>query len=293
MKICCVIVCYYPDLINLEKMCNALLLSKTDVILIDNTEKPYLIDLQNRLDVDLITLKENIGIAKAQNIGIQLAIEKTAEVIVFFDQDSEIENDFIFNLTKPLLINQPMVVAPVFYDKKLGIKFPSYRLNSLGLLKKMTSKDSENLHNVDVVISSGTAATKEVFDIVGYMNEDYFIDYVDTEWCLRCRSNGIPILINPKAKMIHFIGEKSINLYFIRLFVHSNYRTFYKIRNSFLFIRSKHVPVLMGLKELISTLLHNFLILFFVKNKRDFIRYYVQAISAGLLNKKGKKEKER
>lgn len=289
MNIYCIIVCYNPDVENLFRICNALLLSKTKVILIDNSEDCYIKELSKNWDVELIDLNENCGIAKAQNIGIRYAIEKNAEILVFFDQDSEIDNYFIPNLTSALIKNKPMVFSPIFYDKDHGFRFPSYKLNRFGLLKQIEVADNDEVYTADVIISSGSGATKEVFDIVGFMNEDYFIDFVDTEWSLRCHSKGIPILVNPKAKMIHAIGDRSINLYFIRLFVHSPLRSFYKVRNSFLFIRNVDVPFLMGLKEIVSALVHNFLIILFVKEKKMYLGNYFQAICDGLLNKKGKK----
>lgn len=289
MNIYCIIVCYKPDVENLIRICRAALSSKTNVVLVDNTEKCHIQDLSKDLGVELVDLNENYGIAKAQNIGIRLAIERGSDIIIFFDQDSEIDDDFISNLTSPLTINQAMVVSPVFYDKREGFRFPSYKLNKYGLLKEIEVKDKEGLYPVDVIISSGSAVTKKVFDIAGLMDEDYFIDFVDTEWSLRCLSKEIPILVNPNAKMIHAIGDRSINLYFIRLFVHSSLRTYYKVRNSFIFVRNKNVPLLMGFKEIVSALLHNFLIILFVKDRKSYIASYFQAIVDGLFNRKGKK----
>ncbi|WP_281322673.1 rhamnosyltransferase [Flavobacterium aestivum] len=291
MNIYCVIVCYNPDVDNLFRICQALLFSKTNVVLVDNTIDCYIKDLSEDLGVDLINLNENYGIAKAQNIGIRYAIDRDAEILVFFDQDSEIDNYFISNLTSPLIRNQPMVVSPVFYDKEHGFRFPSYKLNSFGLLKEIEFPDNDEIYTADVIISSGSLASKEVFDIVGFMNEDYFIDFVDTEWSLRCHSKGVPILVNPKAKMTHTIGDRSINLHFIRLFIHSPLRSYYKVRNSFLFMRNVDVPFLMGLKEIVSALVHNLLVILLVKGKREYVVNYFQAIWDGLLNKKGKKDK--
>lgn len=289
MKIYSVIVCYKPDVHNLERICKAILSCDTNVILVDNTENCYIENISNSLDVELIRLNENLGIAKAQNIGITLAIEKGAEIVVFFDQDSEIENDFIRKLTYKMGNNVPEVVSPVFYDKNIGFKFPSYRLNKFGLLKQFDVADDRTEYEVDVVISSGSAVSKVTFDIVGLMNEDYFIDFVDTEWSLRCRAKGIPIRVIPSAIMKHSIGDKSIDLKILRIFIHSPVRSYYKVRNSFLFYRSKHVPFLMGLKEIVSALVHNFLTVFIVSDKWNYIKKYFQAIRDGLLGRVGKK----
>lgn len=289
MKIYSVIVCFKPEITALIKICN-ILLNDTNIILVDNTEVCTIHELSGINGIDLIVLNENTGIAKAQNIGIQIAVKKGAEVIVFFDQDSEIENDFIYKLTAPLKNNVLMVVSPVFIDKKNGFRFPSMRLNKFGLLKKIRFNDLTEPYDVDVVISSGSATTKKTFEIVGLMNEDYFIDFVDTEWSLRCRSMGIPIKVIPTAIMKHAIGDKSIDLFFIRIFIHSPLRTYYKIRNSFLFARCIYVPFLLSLKEIVSALIHNLLIIiFFSKNKKSYLKIYFQAIYHGLLGNKGKK----
>ncbi|RTZ07236.1 glycosyltransferase family 2 protein [Flavobacterium sp. GSP27] len=289
MKIYSVIVCYKPDIPNLERICKAILSCDTNVILVDNTENCYIENISNSLDVELIRLNENLGIAKAQNIGITLAMEKGAEIVVFFDQDSEIENDFIRKLTNNMCNNVPEVFSPVFYDKNIGFKFPSYRLNKFGLLKQFDVISDLKNYEVDVVISSGSAVSKITFDIVGLMNEDYFIDFVDTEWCLRCRAKGIPIRVLPTAIMKHSIGDKSVDLKFTRIFIHSSLRSYYKVRNSFLFFRSKHVPFLMGLKEIVSALVHNFLTVFIVADKWDYLKKYIQAIKDGILGRVGKK----
>jgi rhamnosyltransferase len=288
MNIFCVIVCYNPDISNLTRICKVLKFSHVTVILVDNTEVSSLDNLSSDFDIQLIKLNDNQGVAKAQNIGIRYALENNAEIIVFFDQDSFIDNDFISKLVRPLIINQPMVVSPVINDKKNGFEFPSYKLNRVGLLRKMNKCNNDEPIFADVIISSGSAATKEVFHIVGLMNEDLFIDFIDTEWSLRCKAKGVPILVVPNAKMVHSIGDISVNLFFTRLFIHSPLRTYYKVRNSFLFFRNKNVPFLMGIKEIISALINNFLIIFFIEEKINFVVRYFQGIRDGFLNRKGK-----
>ena len=289
MKIYCIIVCYQPNLNSLMTLCQAILESDAKVILVDNSENCYILKIAELNGIELMHLEGNQGIAKAQNVGIKLALESHADVIVFFDQDSEISNDFLSKLTASLKVDEPKVVSPVFYDKALDFKFPNYKLNRFGLTKKIVAANENNLINVDVIISSGSAATKKTFEIVGLMDEDFFIDFVDTEWALRCKAKGIPILVVPNAVMKHTIGEKSINLLIIRMFVHSPVRTYYKVRNSFIFIRKKDVPILFGTKEIISALLLNFFMIIAVENKWNYLKNYFQGIMDGIFGRVGKK----
>ena len=74
---------------------------------------------------------------------------------------------------------------------------------------------------VDMVISSGTVATREVFDIAGNFDEGLFIDHVDAEWCIRCRARQIPIYVIPTAVMRHSIGSRYVKLGPLTIQVHS------------------------------------------------------------------------
>ena len=290
MKIFSVIVCYNPEIANLSNLCRVLSINEISIILVDNTEVSYIEDMATSFGAELINLNENLGIAKAQNIGITHALKNNAELVVFFDQDSVIENDFIANLIKPLTnIYTPMVVSPVFFDEKQGFRFPSYRLNKFGLLKKIGVVDNAEMYDVDMIISSGSAVTKTTFDTVGLMNEDYFIDFVDTEWILRCRAKKIPVKVISSAIMKHSIGDKSINLKFMRVFIHSPVRSYYKVRNSFLFFKCKDVPLMLGLKEITSALVHNFLTIIVAENRWEYLKNYFQAIKDGLVGTTGKK----
>ena len=289
LKIYSVIVCYNPDVKNLFQLCQALINSHSAVIIVDNTEKSYISEYKDFPDCTLIPLRENTGIAHAQNIGIKHAIKGGADVIVFFDQDSKIENDFLSNLLVPLKAGEPMVVAPVFFDDAKGYEFPSFRLNKYGLLVKIYKENRQTPYDVDVITSSGTAATAVTFNIAGRMDEDFFIDLVDIEWSLRCRKNNIPIRVVPTAVMKHSIGETSINFGFMRGFIHSPERCYYRIRNCFLLFKKENIPFLLASKGILSAFIHHIILFVFVKNKVNYVKNYFFAILHGIRGVVGKR----
>jgi rhamnosyltransferase len=289
MKVYSVIVCYNPDVNSLKSICYVLKSNKCSVILVENTESSSLLRNLDFSDYTIIHMGENAGVAHAQNVGIKCAIEKSADTIVFFDQDSIIENDFLPCLLAPLNTGEPRVVAPVFFDNAKGFEFPSMRLNKYGFLTKICRGNKQVPYDVDVIISSGTAATIETFDIAGLMDEDFFIDFVDTEWCLRCRTKNIPIQVVPTAIMKHSIGETSINFGIMRGFVHSPERCYYKIRNCFLLFRKEDIPFLLASKEILSALIHHTILFIFVKNRASYAKNYILAFYHGIKGIAGKK----
>jgi rhamnosyltransferase len=208
VKTCCVIVCYRPEFVQVRNLCIDLASDHARVILVDNTESPSLSDKPLPSGCTLITLGSNTGIAHAQNVGIEASIAAGADIVAFFDQDSKIAPGFLHALVSPLRRGIPEVVSPLYFDDTTRQELPSLSVSRHGMSNAIHRRSDRQPYPVDVVISSGTAATKEVFSIAGLLDESFFIDFVDTEWCLRCRGKGIPIRVIPDAVMHHRIGSR-------------------------------------------------------------------------------------
>lgn len=283
------IICYRPDVPQLLQLCGILLADGSMVILVDNTETPYLADQQRPADCQLITLGLNSGIAHAQNVGVAVAMAAGADVVAFFDQDSKIEKGFLRALVAPLIIGMPDIVSPLYYDDTSNSELPSVRVNRYGVSKTVHRGDSSMPYHVDVVISSGTAATIEVFEVAGNFDEELFIDFVDTEWCLRCRSKQIPIRVVPSAVMHQRIGSKSINLGFTMILVHSPIRCYYQLRNCFHLFRRRHIPILFALRETLSVFFSRAILLLIVNDRLAYAKIYLCALWDGLKGVTGSK----
>jgi rhamnosyltransferase len=289
LKIYAVIVCYNPDLAALKDTCGRLTASGAEVVLVDNTVHSRLSEQPELAHCLIVALGENTGIAHAQNVGIARARERGAEVIVFFDQDSRIESGFLQALVAPLHGGGARVVAPVYFDASTGHELPSARLSRRGLPTPAFLGSASQPQAVDIVISSGTAATVEVFDRAGVLDEDFFIDYVDTEWCLRCRSKDIPIQVVPAAVMRHSLGQRSVRFGRWTLFVHVPIRCYYQLRNCFLLLRRPHVPVLLAWREILSVWCSRLLLLFVVSDKAAYARVYAAAFRDGVRGTVGRR----
>jgi rhamnosyltransferase len=279
---CCIIVCYRPDVAQLAGLCNHVLGDNAKVILVDNSEVPYL-DGENVPDrCSLITLGYNSGIAHAQNVGVAAALAAGATVLVFFDQDSKIGPGFLNRLVSAIAVGTPEIVAPLYVDDVTDIALPSVRVGRYGLPIPVHQVDSSGRYPVDMVISSGTVATREVFDLAGTFDEGLFIDFVDAEWCLRCRSKQIPIYVVPTAVMRHSIGSRHVRFGPLTILVHSSTRCYYQIRNGFLLLRKRHVPLVFSLQQIASVLFSRIVLLFRVENRSDYIKAYLSAVRDGL-----------
>ena len=280
LNVTSVVVCFNPDVKRVSDLCEALLAGGSNVVLVDNTEWSYLAGHVAKLGCELIELGDNTGIAHAQNVGIASAVASGADTIAFFDQDSKITEDFLPALIAPLRKGEPRVVSPVLLDDARGVELPATRLRRFGLPTDVYSMDRPERPAVDIVVASGSVATKEVFDLAGLMDEQLFIDHVDTEWCLRCRSKGIPIEVVPKAVMRHSIGSGAIELAAATVLLHEATRCYYQVRNTLLLFRMAHVPLLFALRETAAILWNRFFLLIHVEDRSS----YLAALGAGVLD---------
>ena len=117
---------------------------------------------------------------------------------------------------------------------------------------------------------------------VGLMRDEYFIDYVDTEWCLRAESLGFKNYISSKAIMKHTIGDNVINLKVINVPVHSAFRRYYRVRNAFLMLREPHIPTLLVVREIVFSFIHQIILIFTQKSKWDYMKSYFRGLNDGI-----------
>jgi rhamnosyltransferase len=291
MNVFSVIVTYNPNWQAVNLSCNQLLAANVTPIVVDNSEVNTNSMHVSSEHCKFLILGENKGIATAQNVGIDYCIDKGADIIVFFDQDSVFSEDFISKLIAPIIIQNEDVVAPTFVDADKGFYYPIVSVTKHGVIKKTVSITNADPFYTNMAISSGTAVKVSVFNIVGKMLDGLFIDYVDTEWCLRCQQFGIKVLILPDNQMIHSIGDKSFKIFGFTVPVHSPYRRYYRVRNSFEMLRIKHIPILLGLREVLFSITHQLLLVLTQKGKRmAYLKYGSIGVLHGLKGIKGKLE---
>lgn len=286
-----VVVAYNPEFNKLLNLCQVLSDSNITTVLIGNSDisKIEFTEISKLLKIHIINLFDNFGIAKAQNIGINYALTQNADAIIFFDQDSQVDSSFLTNLIAPLNNDKISICAPVFIDFDSEIQLPIISINKFGLISY--SNNFEKSLDNKIVISSGLIVKSEIFNLVGLMNEEYFIDYVDTDFCFRCFANNIKINVVPNAVMKHPVGEKMVKILGFHFFIHNPQRVYYQIRNCFLFSSKNYVPLIFRVREIISLAFHySFLLCFYYKNRIYYLKALFYGFYHGLMGKSGKSE---
>lgn len=282
-----IIVTFNPEVQNVLSLISALENQVSHIWVVDNGSKNDISLISGCTEnVSVLTLGHNVGIAKAQNIGIKNGMNNNADYFVFFDQDSSIGKEFISGLYiafKKLNAERDIAaIGPVFKDTRFGFMYPQIRLNSFGTRKRIVPSPNTGPLSLSFIISSGMFTSKSVLDKVGLMNEDLFIDYVDTEWCLRARGMEYQIYANTDVCMDHAIGDNNLKFLIWKLPVHSALRRYYRMRNMYYLFGMGHVPFIMKLREFITNNIHQFLILLSSKDKLNYLKYWVKSQCDGI-----------
>jgi rhamnosyltransferase len=253
MKIDAVVVTFNPDWGVLSREL-ALIVHQVDKIwLVDNASNQSLRSLVSDLGLagklELVQMAANFGLGAAQNAGIQLARAAGASHVLILDQDSQPMPNMVGRLLAASDRLQSLgvrvaAVAPVYVDRVTGTRSGFVRLGLLDYKKQFVTPDQGPVE-ADFVISSGSLIPMSALNEVGLIDEDLFIDHVDTEWCLRALSKGFKLYGIPSAQMFHSLGDKRKRVWFLRwrnVPYHSSFRYYYMLRNGVLLQRRPYIP---------------------------------------------------
>jgi rhamnosyltransferase len=250
--ICSVTVTWNPDPAFLGYQIRSLAAQVDRILLIDNGSEHACVErMRANLAgclVQVECLGMNVGLAQAQNIGICKAFALGATEVLLLDQDSLPYSGMVGALQEALGEDaQVAAVGPLRIDRRTGTRshFVADAMWWPVRWRPSASDSAPGSAEVGVLIASGTLAKRCALEQSGLMREDLFIDHVDTEWCLRIRSQGWQLRGVPRALMLHSVGE-AVRRHWLfgwrEVALHTPTRTYFVNRNTLLLLASSFVP---------------------------------------------------
>ena len=201
-RICAVIVTYQPD--DESAHCiETIVRHAAHTVIVDNASRHECLTSLKALPAGRFTLvrnAENTGVAAGINRGIREARDRGFEWFVLFDQDTEI---FPYSLGH-LIEARRSCALPV------GVQGASFfvRRGDGGIDDARVPFCGGQLwKEEDVVLTSGSLLHSADYDTIGPLQENYFIDYVDFEFCLRARERGLHVTRATMPVMLHRPGS--------------------------------------------------------------------------------------
>lgn len=136
--------------------------------------------------------KDNLGIAKALNIGCDIAIDLNYNFILTMDQDSCFENfEHYLKCIENLDNTENVAIYAAHTD----------------LIKEIKKEVNQEYKEENIVITSGNIINLKYFNKIGRFDDKLFIDSVDFDFCLKAKINGFRILLFKTVYVKHSLGE--------------------------------------------------------------------------------------
>jgi len=271
MKIAVIIVFYKAEVT--DEHLRIAQLDDVKLILVDNTPER---ECAINLPIHYIPLKENKGIATAQNVGIGKAVELGCEYVVFFDQDSTFSFDYI-----PRVVGEYIRIQRYFPN--IGLLGPTVVKAENGQpYKSYLSPSRHHCKVVDVLISSGTVTSVQVLKEVGMMEDELFIDLVDFEWCWRAKSKGFVSVMTENITLNHKVGQSDKLFLGYPIIISSPIRYYYQYRNYLRMCKRSYVPLRYKIKTGLRKFVELFIVPVLAKDGLSIFKYMLKGIQAGL-----------
>lgn len=173
--------------------------------------------------VKLIQNTRNLGFAKANNIALQ---STTADYFILLNSDTIAKNNAFTELFRfmekhpeagvvgPKLLNSdgtlqyscttfPDLWAIFFRESGLSGRFPKHRWFGKWFL---TWWDHQSTREVDTVSGACFLLRKQVYDVVGGLDERFFMYTEEVDWCYRIKKTGWKIYYSPGVEVMHLAG---------------------------------------------------------------------------------------
>jgi rhamnosyltransferase len=266
-----------------------------EVVVVDNastdgTEKTL---HEQYPQVTLLKLASNLGVGGGYAAGLAYAAKKH-DWIWLLDADSVPRDDALEALLRELArledAREPVgMLASLASHSGTRTTYPGW-LWRHGLVVPPPELWQQPVCFVDAVISSGSLVRRQVVEEAGLPRADFFIDFVDYEYCLRVRGRGYRIGVVRSSSLEHSLGSPR-RIRFLGHFTswtdHVPWREYYMGRNQTYTVwhdyphwRSKHYVI----RELFR---HAVGIILFGKHKWACLRMMVLGFLDGRTGKLG------
>jgi GT2 family glycosyltransferase len=191
-----------------------------NVCIVDNGSSDNSIEVidkyKGQLELNLIRLDKNEGFAKANNIGIDKAMEDDNEYVLTLNNDIEVEEDCLLKLNKFITDNKNkydvfQILMVNYYDRDVidatGLHFEGNMLaGQSGYKKPLSSLDS---FTTDIQGACAGAAVyskralNKIKDKNGYFDSSFFAYYEDVDIAIRLMNSGFKTALVKEAVVYH------------------------------------------------------------------------------------------
>ncbi len=285
-----VVVSFQPDWQRLAAQFERLRQQVEHIVWIDNgsddraqaSRQPW-----TRERVHPIWLDANRGLGHAQNLGIEWARGQGASHVLLMDDDSLPQPGMVAALLDALARDEHAAAAgPFYWDPRRAARDVFFRTRN-GRVRRHACEDGAAIVDVDYTIASGCLIPSAFFDRVGLMREDFFIEWIDVEWCLRAHARGHRVLGVCAARLEHRLGDRMIRVGGRELPLHPPWRHYYQARNFVLMLRGVELDALTRWRYTLRQLARLLFFSTWPARRASYLRMWLLGLAHGLRGQSG------
>ena len=183
-----------------------------EIILVDNNSKDDSVEFteKNYPDIKVLKVNYNSGFAKAVNGGIKIS---TGEYILLLNNDTECKDDFLTEMISGFKDKDTGSVACKmlnFYKRdNIDDAGDFIKLQGSPYARGHGEQDMGQFDREKFIFGACAGAAiyrKDIFNKIGYFDEDFFAYYEDVDMSFRMQIAGYKCYYNPKAVCYHKRG---------------------------------------------------------------------------------------
>lgn len=189
------------------------------VYLVDNDPENRIAkkELLPRLRITLLTQEKNLGYGGGVNVGVRQALKDRCDYILLLNNDVVVRKDLFKKLLPYFNKKYVGILSPmlVYYDNPRIIWCTHGYFNKKFLFTRYPFMN-KNIHEIslpDAIESDFGAACllidSKVFRKIGLLDERYFINVEDVEWCLRAKKAGFKLIYVTKPLALHKVSANA------------------------------------------------------------------------------------
>lgn len=189
------------------------------VLVVDNgsADQSETIIRRTHPDITLLQTGANLGYAGGNNAGIRQVLRENPDYVLLLNNDTVVAPDFLDLLVDAaernpaggffgpavLTLEEPPRVIAIG-----GANWDSKRcaFRNLGKNKPLPDGSESSVIPVDYPTGCSLLVRRQVFDVIGLMDERFFLTFEESDWCFRGREAGFLSYAVPAARVQHKVS---------------------------------------------------------------------------------------
>jgi hypothetical protein len=235
--------------------------------------------------IELISLPTNIGFGRACNHAIRLALKSVdCQYVWLLNNDAVIAPDALKALLDAAEQHpEAGILGPKIYyhDRPDTFWYAGARRRRYVLAAADTGRGQvdrgqfESVREVDYVFGTAMLIRREVFEIVGSFDEQFFLYLEDLDQCLMAQQAGFRLLFAPKARIWHSVSASTRR--------DIGVRRYHMVKSTLLFLKKHTSESSFALVLLFWSLVYmQFLLVDLLRGQFSVLYYYSSGLFHGL-----------